>query len=340
MDKNTIQELLKKLDEEISFAKNEDELTLLWRNYLGKKGIIRDLMNELSLMSKEDKIEYGKKINELKNKIDQSINTAKDNLKTKNTSDYLNTKQVELTFKKSKVGHLHPITETINELNFILGRLGYSVYDGPEIETDEYLFQRCNLPTDHPARDLQDSIYIEEPNILLRTQTSSVESRALQNLKPPFKIVIPGRVYRNEKVKKTNHFMFHQYQLVCVQEKVSISELITTLDYLFKSFLGEDVVTRYRNKYYPEVEPGIGPDMRCFNCGGEGCVVCKKRGWIEMAGAGIIHPNMMKLAGIDTEKWQGFAFGLGLDRWVMARYKITDIRTLLGGNLSYKPFVR
>ncbi|CAG1771160.1 partial Phenylalanine--tRNA ligase alpha subunit, partial [uncultured bacterium] len=140
-------------------------------------------------------------------------------------------------------------------------------------------------------------------------------------------------------VTRTNHFVFHQYQLVCIQEKVSMADLLATIEYLFKSYLGDDVVIRFRNKYYPEVEPGVGPDMQCFNCHGAGCAVCKNRGWIEMGGAGIRHPNMLKMAGIDPEKWQGFAFGLGLDRWAMAKHKITDIRTLLGGNLAYKPNV-
>jgi phenylalanyl-tRNA synthetase alpha chain len=214
--------------------------------------------------------------------------------------------------------------------------MGYSIMDGPEIEQDEFCFQRLNVPSDHPARDMQDTIYIKEPEFLLRTQTSSIESRTLANCKPPFKIVSPGRVYRNESVNKSNHFVFHHYQGVVVAEKTNLKDLFGTFDVLFKKMYGENVITRYRNKYYPEVEPGVGPDMQCFNCHGKGCALCKGVGWIEMGGAGIIHPNVMKMAGIDNKKWTGFAFGLGLDRWVMAKYKITDIRTLLGGNLGYK----
>jgi phenylalanyl-tRNA synthetase alpha chain len=158
----------------------------------------------------------------------------------------------------------------------------------------------------------------------------------LANYKPPFKIVSPGRVYRNESVNKSNHFIFHHYQGVVVVEKTSLKDLFGILDVLFRKMYGPDVVVRYRNKYYPEVEPGVGPDMQCFSCHGAGCPLCKGVGWIEMGGAGMIHPRVMQKAGIDTEKWMGFAFGLGLDRWVMAKYKITDIRTLLGGNLGYK----
>ena len=147
----------------------------------------------------------------------------------------------------------------------------------------------------------------------------------------------PGRVYRNEKVNRSNHFTFHQYQLSCVQEKVSMADLLATIKHLFKTYLGEDTVIRFRNKYYPEVEPGVGPDMLCFNCKGDGCQICKNRGWIEMGGAGILHPKVIAMAGLDPNQWQGYAFGLGLDRWAMAKHKITDIRTLLGGDLAYKP---
>ncbi|MFH1451349.1 MAG: phenylalanine--tRNA ligase subunit alpha, partial [bacterium] len=182
----------------------------------------------------------------------------------------------------------------------------------------------------------QDTIYIEEPDYLLRTQASSIEARILANYQPPIKAVCSGRVYRSEKVNKSNHFIFHHYQAVVVLEKVSLKDLFGTFDRLFRKMYGEEVVVRYRNKYYPEVEPGVGPDMQCFNCRGKGCSLCKNVGWIEMGGAGIIHPNVLAMAGIDNNKWMGFAFGLGLDRWAMAKYKITDIRALLGGNIGYK----
>ncbi len=332
-------ELEAQVSEAITSAPGEESLTNLWRKYLGKDGIVTSAFKDISKVESEDRKAYGQMLNELKDSIDYIIENAKSELKSGVDSKYHATSQGELSLDKPKIGHLHPLTQTINDFNEIFKRLGYSVMDGPEIETDEYNFVRTNLPADHPARDLQDSIYVEEPNILLRTQTSSIEARILETYEPPFKVVMPGRTFRNEKVNRTNHFTFHQYQLICVQEKVSMAELFATIEYLFKSYLGDDVVFRFRNKYYPEVEPGVGPDMRCFNCEGKGCPVCKNRGWIEMGGAGIRHPNMLKMAGIDPKKWQGYAFGLGLDRWAMAKYKITDIRTLLGGNLVYKPNV-
>jgi phenylalanyl-tRNA synthetase alpha chain len=317
----------------------EEALTNLWRKYLGKDGLVTELLKDIKNIPATERKQFGQDVNNLKNEIDALINNKKKELKEGSNSEYLKVPQASLDFSRPKIGHIHPLTETINDLNAIFRSLGYSVMDGDEIQTDEYNFQRLNVPLDHPARDLQDTIYVEEPNILLRTQTSAIESHILEKLKPPYKIVVPGRVYRNEKVNRSNHFMFHHYQLVCVKEKVSLSELLATIDYLFKSYLGEDVVTRYRNKYYPEVEPGVGPDMQCFNCHGEGCPLCKGRGWLEMGGAGIIHPNVMRMAGLDTNKWQGYAFGLGLDRWAMAKHNIKDIRTLLSGTLGYKPSI-
>jgi phenylalanyl-tRNA synthetase alpha chain len=184
---------------------------------------------------------------------------------------------------------------------------------------------------------MQDSIYIQKPDFLLRTQTSSIEARLLANQKPPFKVAFPGSVYRNEKVNRSNHFIFHQYQAVVVDKNVTMKDLIGTMDLMFKQLYGQDVTIRYRCKYYPEVEPGVGPDMLCFHCLGKGCSLCKHAGWIEMGGSGMIHPLVLKMAGIDPKTWTGFAFGMGLDRLTMAQKNIKDIRTLLGGNLAYKP---
>ncbi|GAB4285747.1 MAG: phenylalanine--tRNA ligase subunit alpha [Candidatus Dojkabacteria bacterium] len=321
-----------------SALETEQDLTELWRSYLGKTGSLKSLMKKIKDLPEEQKRSYGREVNILKDVIDKLINEKKGNLKSEEEESYHNKEIFKEDFRAPKVGHYHPITATINRINAIFKRMGYSVYDGPEVETDEYLFQRTNLPEHHPARDLQDSIFIDElKGILLRTQTSSVEAHALEDLKPPFKIVIPGRAYRNEKVNRSNHFLFHQYQLVCVQEKVSMADLFGTISSFLKELYGEDQKIRFRTKYYPEVEPGAGVDIECPFCHGDGCVVCKKRGWIEAAGCGLIHPNMMKMAGLDKEKWQGFAFGFGLDRLAMTKNNIDDIRVLMGGNLAYKP---
>lgn len=320
---------------EIKQAKSQDELAAIKGRYLGPQGKLALLMNNLKTLPLEQKREQGPILQRAKQELSSIFDEVYKKLLTGSAH-----KQPKALFPVNsvKVGHLHPITEVINQMNNLFMRMGYSIYESPEIETDEYNFQRLNVPVGHPAREMQDSLYIEEPKWLLRTQTSSIEARALAKLKPPFRIVCPGRTYRNEKANKSNHFIFHQYQLVVVQERVTLGELFGTIKMVFEELYGPDVVIRFRNKYYPEVEPGVGPDMRCFSCKGKGCAVCKNVGWIEMAGAGIIHEKVLKAAGIDTNKFMGYAFGLGLDRWIMAKYNISDIRTLLGGNLAFPYF--
>ncbi|MDD4900968.1 MAG: phenylalanine--tRNA ligase subunit alpha [Patescibacteria group bacterium] len=331
-----IKNLLAELKNKLNQAQSLRDIAALWRQYLGDKGVIKLGLKEIKNLTAEEKRTQAPTLQKLFQEANETFKAKESELKNSLAGQSLKTEAEALAFTTPKIGHLHPLTKTIREINQLFISLGYSIMDGPEIEEDEYCFQRLNVPLDHPARDMQDTIYIKEPNFLLRTQTSSIEARTLADFPPPFKIVSPGRVYRNESVNKSNHFIFHHYQGVVVQKKVSLKDLFGTFDALFKKMYGPQVVTRYRNKYYPEVEPGVGPDMQCFNCAGQGCSVCKGVGWIEMGGAGIIHPNVMRQAGLDPKQWMGFAFGLGLDRWVMAKYNITDIRTLLGGNLSYK----
>lgn len=329
------QNLLDNLKQDLATAKTAEALALLWQKYIGKEGEIKKLLKDLASLPVEEKRTRGPKIQALAKEAEQLIKEAQLKASGAQLDEVLKQEAETLSFVKPKVGHLHPLTQTIRDLNLFFESLGYSIMEDREIETDEFCFQRLNVPANHPARDMQDTIYIKEPNWLLRTQTSSIEARLLANAKPPYKVVCPGRVYRNEKANKSNHFIFHHYQGVVVMPVVSLQDLFGTFTELFKHMYGDDVVVRFRSKYYPEVEPGVGPDMQCFNCHGKGCGVCKGVGWIEMGGAGIIHPNVMKMAGLDPKKWRGFAFGLGLDRWVMAKYNITDIRTLLGGDLAY-----
>lgn len=333
---NNIKNLIKNLKDDLLKVTSLGEMIDLKRKYFGDKGSIKLILTDIKELSLAEK----KTVAPLVQKYYQdALNLFKNKeglfQKDKLTKG-LKSQTESLNYLTLKIGHLHPISQTIREMNNLFISMGFSVMDGPEVEKDEYCFQRLNVPIDHPARDMQDTIYIKEPDYLLRTQTSSIEARVLANYKPPFKIVSPGRVYRNESVNKSNHFIFHHYQGVVVVEKTSLKDLFGTFNVLFKKMYGEGVVVRYRNKYYPEVEPGVGPDMQCFSCKGKGCPLCKGVGWIEMGGAGIIHPVVMKKAGINPKKWMGFAFGLGLDRWVMAKYNIKDIRTLLGGNLGYK----
>ena len=336
MAENKIENLAELFKKDLLSAASLDDTKKIWRQYLGDTGSIKLILKDIKNLSAEEKKTRAPIMQRLYNEALDLFKAKENSLKNSGLEKNLKSEAEELDYDIHKIGHLHPITQTVRELNQLFIGLGFSIMDGPEIEEDEYCFQRLNVPLDHPARDMQDTIYIKEPNFLLRTQTSSIEARVLENYKPPFKIVSPGRVYRNENVNKSNHFIFHQYQAAVVLEKVSLKDLFGLFNLLFKKLYGPDVKVRYHNKYYPEVEPGVGPDMQCFNCHGRGCSLCKGVGWIEMGGAGIIHPNVLKVAGIDPKKWQGFAFGLGLDRWVMAKYKIDDIRTLMGGNLGYK----
>ncbi|MEA2113346.1 MAG: phenylalanine--tRNA ligase subunit alpha [Patescibacteria group bacterium] len=337
LNKKNIDGILNELDRDILALDSLEELKNIQRKYLGKKeGIIKKLISGIGNLREKEKKELAPLIQKAQKTAVKLFEEKEKELEKSGSKQELKKQAEDIGYKTPKIGHLHPITQTVREMNKIFISLGFSIADGPEIEEDEYCFRRLNVPLDHPARDMQDTLYIQEPNFLLRTQTSSIEARVLEKYRPPLKVVSPGRVYRNEKVNKSNHFIFHHYQGFVVLEKTSLKDLFGIFTALFKKMYGSDVTMRYRNKYYPEVEPGVGLDMRCFRCKGRGCSLCKGVGWIEMGGAGIIHPNVMKMAGIDNRKWMGFAFGLGLDRWVMARYKITDIRTLLGGNLGYK----
>lgn len=329
-------ELITKINFDLKEAHDTSQIKSVYDKYLGKSGIIKEELSKLKNLSPEERRLRGPEIQALQKQAQELINHRQQEIGSEVEELLLDEQKEDIGYCSPKIGHLHPITKTIRMINRLFEEMGYSIMEGPEIETDEFCFQRLNVPLDHPARDMQDSLYVEEPNILLRTQTSSIEAHVLQDYKPPFKVVVPGRVYRNEKVSKSNHFIFHQYQAVVVLEKTSLKDLLGTFNHLFKKLYGDNVVVRYRNKYYPEVEPGVGLDMQCFSCKGKGCPLCKGVGWIEMGGAGMIHPKVLEMAGINKDKWMGFAFGLGLDRWVMAKYKIKDIRTLLGGNLAYR----
>lgn len=324
---------LNQIQSEINSITTATELENLRIKYLGRSGLLNQEFQNIK--NSPNPRELGQQLNQLKVKIEKFISEKSKTVKIVKNQNNVGLPAVAL----AKVGHLHPITQTERQLNEVFRKLGFSVYTSPEIVTDEYNFTRLNVPTDHPARDMQDTIYIKEPEYLLRTQTSTIESYLLaaKSKDLPIRTAFPGSAYRNEKVNRSNHFVFHQYQAVVVDKGITMKDLIGTMDLMFKTLYGPEVVVRYRCKYYPEVEPGVGPDMQCFSCHGKGCPLCKYAGWIEMGGSGMIHPKVLEAAGIDPKVWSGFAFGMGLDRWTMAQNYIKDIRTLMGGNLAYKP---
>ena len=336
--KKTKSEYLSKIDS----VQNTADLENIRIEIFGRNGKINQLFSEIKNISPENRKQFGADLNQLKTELENYLKNKSNNVETHHDAS-LPPKEIydsqSTTYQLPKVGHLHPITQTERQLNEVFRKLGFSVYNSPEVVTDEFNFERLNVPKEHPARDMQDSIYIKEPEYLLRTQTSTIEAYLLaQKAKDlPLRAAFAGSTFRNEKVNRSNHFVFHQYQAVVVDKNITMKDLIGTVDLMFKTLYGNDVIVRYRCKYYPEVEPGVGPDMQCFSCHGKGCPLCKYAGWIEMGGSGMIHPKVLQAAGIDSKIWSGFAFGMGLDRWTMAQKNIKDIRTLMGGNLAYKP---
>ncbi|OGM13683.1 phenylalanine--tRNA ligase subunit alpha [Candidatus Woesebacteria bacterium RIFCSPLOWO2_01_FULL_39_23] len=308
-----------------------DELKI---SYLGRNGKVNSLTKELKNLKTEERGEVGISINEAKHAIESALNQKK--------NEIINRESLKKTWFDAsvpgieyKIGHLHPTSIVINDMFKIFHHLGFSMYEGPEIETDEFNFGKLNLPKDHPARSLQDALYIQEPDYVLRTHTSSVEARALSDIKPPFRIVVAGKCYREEKANASNNAMFYQFQGFALQQGLSMADLKGTLFYFVKKFFGEKRHIRFRCKYYPEVEPGAGLDLDCQFCKMKGCSVCKGRGWIEMLGSGMIHPIILKNAGYNPREISGFAFGMGLDRIVMDRFGISDIRSLYNGDIKY-----
>ena len=298
---------------------------------MGRQGKVSLITKELSKLKEGERKAIGTLINEVKGTLLHEIGNKKNSFKETKREWFDSTFPGNLP----KVGHLHPTSIVINEMFDIFKHLGFSIMEGPEIETDVYNFEKLNLPKDHPARSLQDVLYIKEPDILLRSHTSSVETRGLETLEAPFRFVVAGKCYRYEAVNASNNAMFYQFQGVALQEGLSMADLKGTLHYFVQNFFGKDRKVRFRCKYYPEVEPGAGLDLDCQFCNQKGCSVCKGRGWIEMLGCGMIHPKILKNFGHNTTKLSGFAFGMGLDRIVMDRFKIKDIRSLYNGDIKY-----
>lgn len=235
---------------------------------------------------------------------------------------------------KETEGHIHPLTQTINNAVSIFTELGFEVVDGPEIETEYYNFDALNVPKDHPSRDMQDTFWLKGvKETVLRTHTSPVQVRYMEKNKPPFRIIVPGKVFRHEATDATHEVQFHQIEGLVVGEDVSLANMKGTLQLFFKKLFGEKTSIRFRPSFFPFVEPGVEIDVSCFKCGGAGCPICKKTGFIEVMGAGMVHPNVLNNAGIDSRKYQGFAFGMGVDRLVMLKYGIDDVRLLYVGDL-------
>ena len=330
---NQIEELKQSFTLDLSSATSLESLAGIRNKYLSKKnGLTTKLLQLLPHLSGEDKRLYGPKLNKLKKNQEQLI---KEKSVILNTKYKIQTEDLTIPHAPRTSGRLHPTTIVIRELNSFFRSQGFSIQEGPEIETAEYNFRRLNLPEGHPATDLQDTLFIQEPDLLLRTHTSSIQTRVLSTFKPPMRVVVPGRVYRNENKSSTNSSFFYQYQGFVVDKSVNIQNLKDMLTKVHQFLFGQNIILRFRYKYYPEVSPGMGVDMQCQFCHGKGCQVCKYRGWIETLGSGMTHYNCYQACGIDPTIWTGYSFGLGLDRLVMNKFGIPDIRKLYGGDLVY-----
>ncbi len=300
--------------------------------YIGKKGLIPGLFREFGSLSSDEKQEAGKVVNILKKDAEKFVSELKQ--KSESDKDKTDFFDPSLPGLRPDVGNLHPISITMREISNIFREMGFVVEFGPEVETDYYNFQALNFPENHPARDMQDTFFISE-DTLLRTHTSPIQVRSMQKQKPPIRILAPGRVFRNEAISPRSYCVFHQIEGLYIDEKVTFSELKSTLEIFAKSYFGNDVKLRFRPSYFPFTEPSAEVDITCFICGGNGCRVCKNTGWLEILGCGMVDPNVLKASNIDPEKYSGYAFGMGPDRITMLKYGIDDIRLFFDGDIRF-----
>ncbi len=312
------------------------ELEELRVRYLGKKGELTAILKQMGSLSPEERPIVGQLVNEVRSELEESISKKSEELKTAAMAQKLRDEAIDVTLpgKKQELGHKHPLTLVLDEIKEMFLGMGFDIVRGPEVETDYYNFEALNIPKDHPARDTQDTFYITE-NILLRTQTSPVQIRTMENMKPPIRIISPGRVYRSDAVDATHSPVFHQIEGLVVDKDVTMADLKGTLELFAKKLYGEDSKVRFRPHHFPFTEPSAEVDVMCFNCQGKGCSLCKGEGWIEILGAGMVHPKVLSICGIDPEEYSGFAFGMGLERLVMRRYQIDDMRMFFENDMKF-----
>ena len=288
-------------------------------------------------LAPEDRPKLGSVVNQAKTELESKITDKEEILQKEELNRKLESERIDVSLPSSKIirGSKHPLTRVIEEIEDLFVSMGYDVVSGPELETDEYCFERLNLPKGHPARDMQDSFYIT-PEYLLRTQTSAVQARAMManKEKTPIRIIVPGKTYRREDDATHSH-QFNQVEGLVIDKNISFADLKGTLEIFMKHMLGENTELRFRPSYFPFTEPSYEVDVSCFKCGGKGCNLCKQTGWIELLGSGIVHPNVLKMNGYDPEVYSGFAFGTGLDRLAMFKYGITDIRLLYSNDVRF-----
>jgi len=303
---------------------------------LGKKGELTAILKQMGGLSAEERPVIGQLANTVRNELEEAIASAMKTVKEKAQELRLKAETLDVTMpaKTEKIGKLHPLSQVTEDMIDIFRSMGFDVVDGPEIETDFYNFEALNVPADHPARDMQDTFYLGE-NLLLRTQTSAAQIRTMKSREVPIRIICPGRVYRADEVDATHSPVFHQMEGLVVDKGITMCDLKGTLEQFAHEIYGPETKVKFRPSFFPFTEPSVEVDVSCSSCKGEGCRVCKGSGWIEILGAGMVHPNVLRACGIDPEVYTGFAFGIGLDRLATTRYKISDIRLLFENDARF-----
>lgn len=334
--KDSINSIKQQALEQINNVSNKDELNQLRVQYLGKKGELTSILKTLGSYSPEERSEIGKLANISKQELESSIELKNKQLDKAVFDNIKDTEWIDISQPGAKVksGNLHPITQIQYELEDIFKSMGFSIFEGPELEDDYHNFEALNIPKDHPARDMQDTFWLEDGR-LLRTHTSSVQIRTMEKIKPPLQGISPGRVFRYEATDASHENTFYQVEGLMVGKEISVANLIYFMKSLLKEIFKREVKIRLRPGFFPFVEPGFELDINCLICNGKGCSVCKNSGWVELLPCGLIHPNLLKMQGVDTEEYSGFAFGLGLNRLVMMKYAIDDIRHFQNGDIRF-----
>ena len=334
--KAELEAIAKQALEELKGAQDLKVLDAVRVKYLGKKGELTAILKQMGKLSAEERPVIGQLANQVRADIEQMLGQTKTDLVAKALEIRLagETLDVTLPGQKKALGKKHPLTIVLDELKEIVVGMGFEIATGPEVELDYYNFEALNIPKDHPSRDTQDTFYISD-NVLLRTQTSPMQIRTMEKKKPPIRIIAPGRVYRSDAVDATHSPLFHQVEGLVVDKGITMADLKGTLEVFVKRLYGDSTVVRFRPHHFPFTEPSAELDVQCFHCHGEGCSLCKGEGWIELLGCGMVHPKVLLNCGIDPEEYSGFAFGLGLERMVMMRYGIDDLRLFYDNDVRF-----
>jgi phenylalanyl-tRNA synthetase alpha chain len=320
----------------IDAAQSMEELEAVRVDILGRKGTLAQISKDFGKLPADERASAGKALNAAKQALEAALETKQQRFSGDARNARLQTEWIDLTLPAPgpRPGSLHPVTQIQTELEDLFVSLGFAVLDGPEVEDEYHNFDALNIPADHPARDMQDTFWLEG-GLLLRTHTSPVQVRGMERLGPPLRMIAPGRVFRNEEVDASHEHTFYQLEGMMVDREVSVANLIYFMKTLLSAIFKRDVTVRLRPGYFPFVEPGFELDIQCLICGGPGCPVCKQSGWVELLPCGLVHPNVLRMSGIDPDEWGGFAFGLGLTRLAMMRYGIDDVRLLQSGDLRF-----